>query len=236
MAAESDAEWNAYGQMTPGFLNEISRFIADNLRAASEAAQHHPDPEITRHLQSIDRLRSLLDRWIASAEFLPSSLPGPNFADMLQNALRARKAEFLRYGIKAEFEDATTIAKSCSCTPLIYQSLLHVVQCCIEQLREGSGGSRLAVRIQNTDERLETSFVCEFSSIPVSTTPAETGSASDEFLRAKNVELRAAQKMLDSMGGTLVLENVSETQRSIRVSLSVSALLAERTPKEKSRT
>jgi hypothetical protein len=181
-------------------------------------------------------VRSLLDRWISSAEFLPSSVPDGNFADMLQRALRARKEEFSRWGIKAEFEDATTIAKSCSCTPALYQSLLHIIQCCIEQLREGTGPSRLSARIQSAGERLETSFACEFSSIPVSTASAEAGSVSHEFLRSRNVELRAAQKLLDSMGGTLVLENVSAAQRAIRVSLNISTLLVEKNPREKSRT
>ncbi len=236
VAAEPDGEWNAYGRMTPGFLNEISGFIAESVRAASEAVQRHPDPELSRHLQSLDRVRSLLDRWVASSEFLPSSVPDSNFADLLQQAMLARKAEFLRWGIRAEYEDATTIAKSCGCTPALYQILLHVIQCCIEQLREGTGSSRLSIRIQKAGERLETSFVCEFPSIPVSTASAEAGSVANEFLRSKNVEFRAAQKLLDSIGGTLVLENVSETQRSIRISLSVSALLAERNPKEKSRT
>jgi hypothetical protein len=236
LTTESDGEWNAYGQMTPGFLNEISAFIAESVRAASEMIPPHPGPELSRHFQSMDRIRSLLDRWAASAEYLPSFPPNGNFADMLQKALHARNAEFLRWGIKAEYEDATTIAQSCSGTPVLYQIWLHVIQCCIEQLQEGPGTPRLSIRIQNAGERLETSFLCEFSAIPVSTNPAETGSISQEFLRSKNVEFRSARKLLESMGGTLVLENVSETRRIIRVSLSVSALSADRNSKEQSRT
>ena len=235
MAAEPDADWNAYGQMTPGFLNEISGFIAESVRSASDAAHVHPIPELSRHFKSMDRVRSLLERWAASSQFLSLSLPGSNFADMLQKALHARKSEFLRWGIKVELEDATTIAKSCSCTPALYQVLLHVIQCCIEQLREGPGSSSLSVRIQNAGERLETSFLCESFFAPVVTNTSETGSISHEFLRSKNVEFRAAQKLLESMGGTLVLENVSETQRAVWLSLNVSALSAERIPKEKSR-
>jgi hypothetical protein len=235
LVPETDGEWNAYGQMTPGFLNEISSYIAENIRAASEVIQTLPAPELSPHLQNIDRARSLLDRWAASAESLPAWLPDCNFADMLQKALRARKAEFLRWGIKAGFEDATTIAKSYSCTPALYQVLLHVIQCCIEQLREGSGSSRLYVRIQNAGDRLETIFLCEFSAAAVLANTAETRAISNNFLRSKKVELRAAQKLLDSIGGTLVLENISETQRAVRLNLGVSALSADGNPKEKSR-
>ena len=235
LAPENEGEWNAYGQMTPGFLNEISSFIAESVRAASQTIQAHPSPELSRHLQSIDRVRSLLDRWAASAEFLPASLPDCNYADMLQKALQARKPEFLRWGIKVEYEDATTVAKSCGCTPALYQVLLHVIQCCIEQLREGPGSSRLSVRIQSAGERLETSFLCEFASIPVLANPAETGSISNDFLRSRNVELRAAQRLLDSIGGTIVLENLGETQRAVRLRISASALSAGSNPREKSR-
>jgi hypothetical protein len=235
LTTESSGEWNAYGQMTPGFLNEISGSIAESVRAASESIHPRAEPELIRHFHSMDRVRSMLDQWAASAEFLPSSLPDCNFADMLPKALHARRAEFLRWGIKAEYEDTTTIAKSCSCTPALYQVLLHVIQCCIEQLREGPGASRLSVRIQIAGDRLETSFLCESSAIPVSTNPVEASPISHEFLRFKNVEFRAAQKMLDSMGGTLILENVSETQRAVRISLSISALSVDRNPKEKSR-
>jgi hypothetical protein len=236
LAMESDGEWNAYGQMTPGFLNEISGFMAESVRASLEMIQNHQAPELSRHLQSLDKVRSLLDRWAASAEFFPPSLPESNYADMLHKALRARKSEFLRWGIKAEYEDATTIAKSCGCTPALYQVLLHVIQCCIEQLREGPASSRLYVRIQDAGERLETSFLCEFSATPVQANPAEIGDISNEFLKSRNVEFRAAQKLLESIGGTLVLENVSETQRSVRLSVSAASLAAEKDPKEKSRT
>jgi hypothetical protein len=236
MTVESDGEWNAYGQMTPRFLNEISGYIAESVRTALEMIQNHQAPELSRHLQSIDKVRSLLERWAASADFLPPSLPESNFADMLHKALRARKSEFLRWGIKAEYEDATTTAKSCGCTPALYQVLLHVIQCCIEQLREGPASSRLYVRIQDTGERLETNFLCEFSSAPVQANPAEIGTISNEFLRSRNVEFRAAQKMLESIGGTLVLENISETQRAVRLSFSVAALAVDSNPKEKSRT
>jgi hypothetical protein len=234
LVPETDGEWNAYGQMTPGFLNEISGILAESVHAASDMIKTLPAPELSPHLLSIDKVRSLLDRWAASAEFLPSSLPDCNFADMLQKALRARKSEFLRWGIKADYEDATTIAKSYSCTPALYQVLLHVIQCCIEQLREGPASSRLSVRIQSAGERLETSFLCEFSATPVPANAAETGVISNEFLRSRNVELQAAQKLLQSIGGTLVLENVSETKRTVRLSLSVSELSADRNPLEKS--
>jgi hypothetical protein len=235
LAMESDGEWNAYGQMTPGFLNEISGFIAESVRSAMEMIQNHQAPELSRHLQNIDKVRSLLERWAISAEFLPPSLPESNYADMVHKALRARKSAFLRWGIKAEYEDATTIAKSCGCTPALYQVLLHVIQCCIEQLREGPA-SRLYVRLQDSGERLETSFLCEFSAAPVQANTAEIGAISNEFLRSRNVELRAAQKLLESIGGTLILENVSETQKAVRFSISIDALAADRNIREKSRT
>jgi hypothetical protein len=216
------SDWIAYGQMTPGFVLEIARFIADAVREASNRLRARPEPELTRLLQGIDRAKSLLEGWAQSAVFLSTFQWEGTYADLVQRALDARGSEFLRWGIKAEFENAADSVEGCRCTPMLFQAVLHVTQFCIELLRESPGSSRLFVRVQNSGERLETSFVCDFAVHPESAGPAKAGSV--ESLRSKNVELRAAQKLLDAMGGTLVLENISETRRAIRISLCTSAL------------
>jgi hypothetical protein len=154
---------------------------------------------------------------------------------LVQKALSARRAEFLRWHIKAELADATAATEVCSCGPTLFQAILHVTQFCVEQLRESTGASRLFVGVQTSGERLETIFLCESSGTSESANLPKTGSFPYESLRSKNVELRAAQKLLDTMGGTLVLENISETQRAVRMYLSTSALAVERNLNEQSR-
>jgi hypothetical protein len=221
--------------MTPGFLDEIAEFIEESIRNTSEKLRTSGAPELTRHLQDMGTVRALLMQWADSAAFFRPLPADCNFTEMIQKALNARIAEMQRWGIRVEFEDGTTGAKSCSFTPALYQAMLHVIQYCIEQLRGGGGKPSLTVRVQNSDERMETSFLYGAISNPAPVNLAEGGSIPAGSLRFSNVEFRAAQTLLESIGGTLVLENVSETQKSIRISISISALSVDRNLKERSR-
>jgi hypothetical protein len=229
------SEWSAYGQMTPGFLDEIAELLEESVADASEKISASATPELIRHLQDIERVRVLLAQWADSAGYFKPFLPDCSFAEMVQRALNARSAELQRWGIKIEFQDATTDAINCGCTPALYQATLHVIQYCIEQLRGEAGKPWLLVRVQNAGERMETSFLCESAAGPVPWNLAEAESIFHGSSRSSNVEFRAAQTLLESIGGTLVLENISETQRAIRISISISALSVDRNLKERSR-
>jgi hypothetical protein len=229
------SEWSAYGQMTPGFLDEIAEFMEESVTTASEKVRASATPELIRHLQDMERVRILLAQWADSAGYFKPFLPDCNFAEMIQRALNARIAELQRWGINLKFEDATTGAINGGCTPALYQATLHVIQYCIEQLRGEAGKLWLLVRVQNAGERMETSFLCESAAGPVPWNLSEAESISHGSSRSGNVEFRAAQTLLESIGGTLVLENISETQRAIRISISISALSVDRNLKERSR-
>jgi hypothetical protein len=231
----SAEEWIAYGQMTPGFLTAIAAFLKESIQNTSEKVRIAPTPELARQLQGMERIRKLLARWINLAESLDASSPDRTFAEMIRDALNARSPELRRWGIRSDFEDATADLKNLSCTPAVYQAILHVLQYCIELLRGRSAESWLFVSLRNSGERLDATFLCEFPSRPVPADPAETGSGSYELLRFTNIALRAAQKILESAGGTLVLENISEIKRAIRIGISISALSAAGSFKETSR-
>jgi len=229
-------EWVAYGQMTPGLLAEISSSIADTIRGASAHIRALDKPELTKLLQGIDRVRSLLQGWADSSLFLPAVVGPGTYADLVQKALNVRKAELARWRIKTEFEDATTVAEPSDYSPALFKAMLHVIQFCVEQLRENPGELRLFVRVQNTGERLETAFLCETPGISNPEGSPMQRSFPYESLHSKNLELRAAQKLLDSIGGTLVLENISDSQRAVRIYLSGSAHSIDRGRNEQSRS
>jgi hypothetical protein len=227
-------EWAAYGQMTPGYLSELSDFLSDSVRGVSGYIRTQDKPELTKFLQKIDRVRYLLYGWAKSSSFLSAVEEDGTYADLVQKALIARKAELSRWGIKAGFEDATTETDIVRGFPLLFRVLLHVMQFCVEQLRENYGESRMLVRVQKAGDRLETMFLCETSRSSKSDSFSMTESFSNESLHSKNVELRIAQKLLDAIGGTLVLENISDTQLAIRIYLSSSALSVDRNRNRKS--
>ncbi len=230
----SAIEWIAYGQMTPGFLSEISGFIACSVRGASECVRNSAKPELTKLIQEVDRVRSLLEAWTESALFLPSVMNDCIYADLVQVALNARKAELSRWKIKTEFEDTTASDEACKSPSILFRALLHVIQFCIEQLRESAGESRLFVRIQKAGGHMETAFLCDSGgALEAGGIPKQT-SFPYASLRSKNVELRAAQRLLDTIGGTLVLENVSETQRAVRIHLGSPVLSTDKRHDEQS--
>jgi hypothetical protein len=229
------SEWSAYGQMTPGFLDEIAEFMEESVTNTSEKVRASATPELIRHFQDMEKVRMLLAQWADSAGYFKPFLPDCNFAEMIQRALNARIVELQRWGIQIEFEDAATGAMSCGCTPAFYQATLHVIQYCIEQLRGEGRKPRLSVRVQNAGERMETIFLCESAAGPDPWNLTEAESVSHGSSRSGNVEFRAAQTLLESVGGTLILENISETQRAIRISINNSALSVDRNLKERSR-
>jgi hypothetical protein len=219
-APSASAEWLAYAQMTPGFLNELARFMDDSIQHSSDQEPGHLSDAGSKMLrQNTDRVRLLLDRWIEAAELLPDLVLECSYPDLVLLALNSRRSELSKWGIEAKFQDATNQAVKSRGNPALFQAMLHILQCCIEQLREYHGASHLFVRVQNFGERLETTFLCELSGSADSSEFPETDHFPAESLRAKNLELRAAQRLLDAVGGTIVLENISETQHAIRANL-----------------
>jgi hypothetical protein len=229
------SEWIAYGQMTPGLLAEISNFIADSIRGNSGQLHAQDKPDLTKLLHGIERARSVIQGWADSSLFLPAIVNQDSHADLVQRALNVRKAELSRWRIKAEFEDATTVAETCDYSPALFKAVLHVIQFCAEQLRGNSGESRLFVRVQNTGERLETAFLCETAGISKPAESTMQPSSPYEPLNSRNLELRAAQKLLDPIGGTLVLENMSDSRQAVKIYLSGSANSIDRGRSEESR-
>lgn len=227
-------EWIAYGQMTPGLLKEVAGLMDEIIGNASATSPDSTAPQIHRQLQMMKRVRALLERWADSADAYRDPLPNCNVADMIQMALMARAMELQRWGIRADFEDATGGSCNCGGTPALYQSILHVLQCCIELMRGGSGNSKLTIRLQHSGDRLETNFLCDFSGKANSAHSAELKPFWGESLRLDNIEFRAAQTLLDSIGGALVLENISESRKAVRISLNVTSLPMEGDLGEKS--
>lgn len=220
-------EWITYGQMTPGFLKEVARLLDEMIGKPPAALPDSTAAQMHRQIQMMKRVRAVLDRWAYSTEAYRDPLPNGNVADLIQMALMARAMELKQWGIRVEFEDAAGAARNRSATPAFYQSILHVLQYCIERMRGGAGSSKLAVRLQHSGDRLETSFLCEISGKADSALSAETRPPWGESLRLDTIHFRAAQALLDSVGGTLALENISESRKAVRVSLNVSSLPVE---------
>jgi hypothetical protein len=84
------------------------------------------------------------------------------------------------------------------------------------------GGSHLLIRLQNSGGRLETSFAWNTDHREKQAGAVDVGWVH----HGRNVELQAAQKCLNRLGGTLVLENIGEIQRAVRMTVSLAALTA----------
>lgn len=231
----SFGEWSAYGQMTPGLLDEIADFIEENVQNVSEKLRDSAAPELTRHLQGMQSVGALLTQWADSAGYFRPVTQECSFAEMIQKALNARNAELQRCGIRIDFENAATGKNSCGFNQAFYQAILHVLQYCIEQLRSGGSKPSLSVRVQDSGDRMEINFLYGTVSSLAPVGLVETESIPSGSLRFSNVEFRAAQTLMESIGGTLVLENVSEIQKAVRIHISISALSADRNLKERSR-
>ncbi len=216
-------EWITYGQMTPVFLKEVAGAMDEIIGPPSVALPDSRAPHINGQIRMLTRVRALLERWARSTEAYRDPLPNSNVAGLIQMALMARDRELRRSGIRTQFEDAAGEAGGRGGTPALYQSVLHVLQYCIERMRGGSDGKKLTVRLQHSGERLETSFLCEFSE-ETSAHSAGTRFPWEESLRLDAIQLQGARKLLDSVGGTLVLENISQSLKAVRISLNISSL------------
>jgi PAS domain S-box-containing protein len=225
--ATSIDEWGALGRMTPGILKELSAFMAKSIRRlASEINTRDPrraTPALTALLQNVDWVRSMLTGWAAAADPLTVSPCDLSFEETVRLAVSAREAEFVRRGIESMLQTADPPAPSGACPPTLLTVFLHIIQSCLEDIQDAASKSPLRIRIQNVGERVEAGFY--YSPAPPS---AASEGKPDNFTpaqqRAKNVQLRAAQKLLDPLNGTLVLENMANGERAIRISLSAASL------------
>jgi PAS domain S-box-containing protein len=222
VVVEPSSAWTAYGRMTPGVLSELSGFIANLIRDVLEQVRTKTKPDVKRLVNGVNGVRSVISRWMESAALIPE-FPAPcPFGDVIRQVLEFRKAEFSRWGITAQFENTPAATEVCSWPPEIFHALLHVIQWCIEHLREESGARRVVIWAQKSGDNLEVSLLCHSAGITGSTNPFETGAAPEEPLRFKNLEYRAAQRLLDSFGATIVMENIGKTHQAIRISFNPS--------------
>jgi hypothetical protein len=212
---EAANEWIAYGQMTPGLLNELSTFVGECMRGLPAK----PRPDVLRLVQSMQRIRAYLENWAESADFSPLAVDC-TYPDLIKRALSARRTELTRWGIKSRLEDAAKQSQPCRDAHTLLRTILHVIQHCIEQMRISAGESKLFIRIQNAGERVETTFLCEIAE-PAEEAPIDSEPPSGSI--SNNMHLRAAQRLLEGLGGSIVLENISRTQRAIRISLEMPA-------------
>lgn len=218
------SDWAAYGQMTPAILNELSHFINGSLRGLSDkiresGSESVPYAGLTRLVQGMDRVRALLTAWAESADFLSVRAQEVRLGDLLRDALASRRPELERWRIRSELHISDPQLESCPCPQVLFSIILHILQSCVEEVREGGAPSKLNIRVQAAGERLETTFVYELAGHRPSTAVPEGSSGGSEQLRLKNMELRAAQRLLESIGGTIVLESISGTQHAVRMSL-----------------
>jgi hypothetical protein len=208
--ADSSREWAAYGLMTPGFLNEICSLLAEEVHSALQGNSPHAESEWEPVVRAAETARSSLSRWIESAEFLSSPVTVISYAELLQKALAVRRAELLRWGIKVELKDASFGMDALGCNLDLFRVVMHILQYCIEQLQGDGGISNLLVHVQNPGGHVETAFVW-------------TSSGAEPASPGRNVELLAAQKLLSRLGGKLVLENIGEKQRAVRMAFGIAA-------------
>jgi PAS domain S-box-containing protein len=222
IVAEPTSAWTAYGLMTPGVLSELSGFMARHIRVVLEQVRTKAKPDVKRLVKGINGVRSVISRWMESATLIPE-FPAPcAFADLVRQAIDLRTAEFSKWGITAQFENIPAANEVCDWPPAIFHALLHIIQWCIENLREDPGNRRLVIWFQKTDDHLEVSFICRCAESADSTNPMDTGNDSDESLSFKRLELKLARKLMDSLGATLVLENISKVHQVIRISVNPS--------------
>jgi PAS domain S-box-containing protein len=175
-------------------------------------------------VENMNEVRALLSAWAESTEFLGRPERRCRLMDLVRESVAAHTAELERWQIEPVLYDSEEGMLECSCTSTLLQALLHILQSCIEQLRKSISGGRLTIRVHGLSNRIETTFLCESLANPSGNTGPERAVPSFERLYAQNIHFRAAQRLLDAMGGTLVWENVSATQRLIRMNLSLAAL------------
>jgi PAS domain S-box-containing protein len=216
---EPSSAWTAYGQMTPGVLSELSGFLAEHIRVVLEQVRTKTTPDVKRLVKGVNSARFVISRWMESAALIPQ-IPVPTaFGDLIRQAIDLRNAEFFRLGITPQFENTPAAAEVRSWPPGILHALLHVLQWCVENLREDPGNRRLVIWAQKTDGRLEVSFICRCAEMTKSDGASEAEDDSDESQGFKSLELRLARKIMDSLGATLVLERMSKVHKVIRISL-----------------
>ena len=219
------SEWVAFGQMTPAVLKELSQFISDSTQevaqqiGSSEAVSAN-ETSLERLVQSMVRVGASLAAWADSAEFLSDCSNDTSIAEMLEDVVAARRPELRRWGIRTTLVIPDNKVKEITCSQSLYLVLLHILQSCVEEIQESMGTARLVIRVQQPGERLEITFDYELSGFDASSQNEVAGFT--EHLR--HVELRAAQKLLDSMGGSLVLENIAPDHRAIRLNISLADL------------
>jgi PAS domain S-box-containing protein len=228
--AMASREWQAYGQMAQGRMKQLSHFIAASVcdiadQIRSRQSIWAAEPAFTRLLQTIDRTRRTLAQWQESAQSLALPARGLRMADLLGTALAARKPELERWGVEAVVQGSEAPFEDGLCPPELFAAALHILQACIEELRESKGGRRLGIRAQSAGERLEVVFVYEIPGRKTVGKHSPGESASLDF-RSTSMELRAAQKLLEAIGCTLVLENLVPHQRAIRMRLNPGILAA----------
>jgi hypothetical protein len=209
-------------------MKQLSHFIASSVcdianHIRSRQSIWAAEPALTKLLQTVDRTRRTLAQWHESAQSLPRPAQKLRVGDLLGAALAARKPELNRWGVKASVHSSEIAAEDSLCPPGLFTAALHILQACIEELRESQGKRRIAIRAQGTGERMEVAFVHDLPE-PGASERHTAGEAASMDYRSTNMELRAAQKLLESMGGTLVFENLPPHQRAIRMRLNLGVL------------
>ena len=222
---KASPDWVAFGQMTPAVLKELSQFISNSTQELAQRIETSEvvsanDTSVERLVQSMIRVGASLAAWADSAEFLDGGSNNSSVAEALEDVVAARRPELQRWGIRATVLIPDNKVKEITCTQSLYLVLLHILQSCVEEIQESRGAARLVIRVQQPGERIEITFDYELSGFDASAQNEVAGFT--EHLR--HIELRAAQKLLDSMGGSLVLENITATHRAIRLNISLAAL------------
>ena len=222
---KTSLDWVAFGQMTPAILRELSQFISDSTqevaqRIGKSEAGWANETSLERLVESMVRVGASLAAWADSSEFLSEGTNNTSVAELLADMVAARGPELQRWGIHTTVLIPDSRVKEVRCTRSLYLVLLHILQSCVEEIQERAGAARLVIRVQQPGERMEITFDYEVSGFGSSAQNEVAGFT--EHLR--HVELRAAQKLLDSMGGSLVLENITATRRAIRLNISLAAL------------
>jgi PAS domain S-box-containing protein len=221
---KASPDWVAFGQMTPAILKELSQFISESTQELAQRIGKSDvsanETSLERLIQSMVRVGASLSAWADSAKFLSESPTNGSVAKLVEEVVAARRPELQRWRIRTTVQIPDHRVKEITCTRSLYLVLLHILQSVVEEIQESVGAARLVIRVQQPGERIEITFDYEVSGFAAGAQHDVAGFT--EHLR--HIELRAAQKLLDSMGGSLVLENITPTHRAIRLNISLAAL------------
>ncbi len=217
--SRSESNWCAYGRMTEGLAGEVAAFVASSICDAFEMVP--PDdviwterPALARLLHDIEQVRSVLTSWSASGDLLGGRGIERKYGEMLREAVASRKVELERSDIQVSCAPLEAQVDELPCSSAFLPAVLHILQSCINNRQGKPGSGHLTIRTQAREKRLESSFSLQVNGCQPSfeTTEFQNG-------RPPDLELQAASRIMDALGGALVIDYQNDCRFAIHMRL-----------------